>query len=171
LLNLAVLWSGIFHRPTLMNVHWSLKCASIGLAAVVPPFAAFIWTLNSKLPLFYNHRNSLDLFLRPFIAKWSILQLMVISVVAGVAEEAFFRGAVQGSLAVRVGMNIALIMASCLFGASHFLTWTYTIIATFIGAYLGLLWIWTDNLLAPMITHAAYDFAALVYFLRVYRPR
>jgi membrane protease YdiL (CAAX protease family) len=46
-----------------------------------------------------------------------------------------------------------------------------TIIATFIGLYLGLLWIWTGNLMTPMITHAVYDFAALVHFLRIYRGR
>jgi uncharacterized protein len=57
------------------------------------------------------------------------------------------------------------------FGAAHLLTWTYAIIAAFIGAYLGLLWIWTGNLMTPMITHAVYDFVALVYFLRFYRSR
>ena len=64
---------------------------------------------------------------------------------------------------------VALVLASGLFGACHLLTWTYAILAALIGAYLGLLWIWTGNLLTPMITHAVYDFAALVYFLRFYR--
>lgn len=169
LLNVAVLWSGIYHRPTLMDLHWSLKCAWIGFVAAVPPFAFFIWTLNSKLQLFHHHRNLLESLLRPLFGKWSIPQLMAISLIAGLSEEAFFRGAVQGSLAVRVGMNVALVMASLLFGAFHLITWTYAIIAAFIGAYLGLLWIWTGNLLAPMITHAVYDFLALVYFLRMYR--
>jgi membrane protease YdiL (CAAX protease family) len=45
------------------------------------------------------------------------------------------------------------------------------IITAFIGLYLGLLWLWTGNLLTPMITHAVYDILALVYFLRVYRIR
>ncbi len=58
-----------------------------------------------------------------------------------------------------------------MFGAAHLITWTYAIIAGFIGAYLGLLWIWSGNLLKPMVTHAVYDFAALVNFLRVYRSR
>ena len=108
--------------------------------------------------------------LRPLLGNWSVLQLLAISLVAGIAEEAFFRGAVQGSLADRVNVILALVSASALFGALHLLTWTYAIIAAFIGAYLGLLWIWTGNLLTPMVTHAVYDFAALVYFLRVYRP-
>ena len=70
-------------------------------------------------------------------------------------------------------MNVilAMVLASALFGAFHLLTWTYAIIAAFIGAYLGLLWIWTGNLMAPMITHAIYDVVALVYFFRVYRRR
>ena len=169
LLNVAVLWSGIFHRPTLMEVHVSLKCAWLGFVAAVPPFAFFIWTLNSKLPLFHHHRDLLESLLRPLFGKWSILQLMAISIIAGISEEALFRGAIQGSLIDRVGLIMALVLASSLFGASHLITWTYAIIAAFIGFYLGLLWIWTGNLLTPMITHAVYDFAALVYFLRVYR--
>jgi len=34
---------------------------------------------------------------------------------------------------------MALVLASVLFGAAHLITWTYAIIAAFIGAYLGLL--------------------------------
>jgi membrane protease YdiL (CAAX protease family) len=169
LLNVAVLWSGIFHRPTLLDIHWSLKCAWIGFVAAVPPFAFFIWTLNSKLQLFHHHQNLLESLLRPLFGKWSILQLFAISLVAGISEEAFFRGSIQGSLADRVNVILAVVLASALFGAFHLLTWTYAIIAAFIGAYLGLLWIWTGNLLTPMITHAVYDFAALMYFLRLYR--
>ena len=167
---MAVLWSGIFHRPTLLDVHWSLKCAWIGFVAAVPPFAFFIWTLNSKLQLFHHHRNLWESLLRPLFGKWSILQLFAISLVAGISEEAFFRGAIQGSLADRVNVILAVLLASALFGAFHLLTWTYAIIAAFIGAYLGLLWIWTGNLMTPMITHAVYDFAALVYFFRFRRP-
>lgn len=68
-------------------------------------------------------------------------------------------------------MIVAVTMASAVFGVCHLLTWAYAIITAFIGAYLGLLWIWTGNLLAPMATHAVYDFAALLYFLRMYRSR
>jgi uncharacterized protein len=113
----------------------------------------------------------METYLGPLFGNWSILQLALISVCAGISEEAFFRGAIQGSLADHVGMRVALVMASLLFGAFHLITWTYAIIAVLIGAYLGLLWIWTGNLMTPMVTHAVYDFAALAYFLRVYRSR
>jgi membrane protease YdiL (CAAX protease family) len=50
----------------------------------------------------------------------------------------------------------------------HLVTKTYAVIATLIGAYLGVLWLATENLLAPITTHAVYDFVALVYFLRAH---
>lgn len=166
---LALVWGWLFHRPALTDIRWSLQCAGMGVVAAVPPFLFFLWTLTSSLPLFSPHRQLLESLLRPLFGSWSILQLFVISLIAGVSEEAFFRGAIQGSLSDRVDVIAALILASGLFGACHLLTWTYAIIAALIGAYLGLLWIWTGNLLTPMITHAVYDFAALVYFLRFYR--
>ena len=57
-----------------------------------------------------------------------------------------------------------------LFGAVHLITGTYGIIAAAIGLYLGLLWVASGNLLVPIVTHAAYDFVALVYLLRVWSP-
>jgi membrane protease YdiL (CAAX protease family) len=169
LLVFAFLWGWLFHRPALLDLHWSLTSAFIGIVAAVPPFVFFLWTLNSRLHVFSRHRQLMESLLRPLFGNWSLLQLFAISLVAGLSEEAFFRGAIQGSLADRVNVILAVVLASALFGAFHLLTWIYATIAAFIGAYLGLLWIWTGNLITPMITHAVYDFAALVYFLRVYR--
>jgi membrane protease YdiL (CAAX protease family) len=171
LLLLALIWAGVFQEPVFASLHWNLECALTGIAATLPPFFFFIWTLKSKLPVFLRHRDLLESVLRPMFGKWSIPQLLALSIIAGLSEEALFRGAIQGSLSARVGVVVAVVMASALFGAFHLLTYTYAIIAAFIGAYLGLLWIGTGNLLTPMVTHALYDFAALVYFLRVYRSR
>jgi hypothetical protein len=44
----------------------------------------------------------------------------------------------------------------------------YAVIATLIGAYLGVLCFAAGNLLAPITTHAVYDFVAPVYFLRAH---
>jgi uncharacterized protein len=171
LLVIALLWGWLFHRAALLDFHWSLNAALIGIVAAIPPFVFFLWTLNSRLHVFSRHRQLMGSLLQPLFGSWSVLQLMVISIIAGVSEEAFFRGAIQGSLAERVNVILAVVLASAVFGAFYLLTWTYAIIAAFIGAYLGFLWIWTGNLLTPMITHAVYDFAALVYFLRIYRRR
>jgi uncharacterized protein len=169
LLMLALLWGQWFHRVPLADLHWKSTSVLIGIGAAVPPFVFLVWTLKSRLTLLSRHRQLMDSLLRPLLEQWSVLQLLAISVLAGVSEEAFFRGAIQGGLADRVNWAVALILASSLFGACHLLSWTYGIIAALLGAYLGLLWIWTGNLLTPIITHAVYDFAALVYLLRIYR--
>jgi uncharacterized protein len=171
LLVFAFLWGWLFHRPALLDLHWSLSAGLVGIVAAIPPLAFFIWTLNSNLQTCSHHRKLFESLLRPLFGKWSILQLLVISLIAGISEEAFFRGAIQGSLTDRVGVIPGLVLASAAFVACHLLTWTYASIAALIGLYLGLLWIWTSNLLTPMVTHAIYDFAALVYFLRVLRAQ
>jgi len=114
----------LFHQPALLDFNWSLTSAFIGIVAAIPPFLFFLWTLNSKLQLFPHHRNLLESLLRPLFGNWSVLQLSVISIIAGVSEEAFFRGAVQGSLTERLDVILALALASGLFGACHLLTWT-----------------------------------------------
>jgi len=167
-LALALFWGLLAHRSVLGDVHWNLRDMGIGTVATIPPFLFFVWSLKSKLPIFVRHRELLDSLLRRFFGTWSVLQLLVLSICAGVSEEAFFRGAIQGSLAERIGKVLALSLASLAFGAAHLLTWTYAIIAAFIGVYLGLLWIWAGNLAAPMVTHALYDFLALVYFFKLY---
>jgi membrane protease YdiL (CAAX protease family) len=74
---------------------------------------------------------------------------LVLAVASGIAEEMFFRGALQP----RVGLGIA----SVLFAAAHFLPrrillpWTaFALIAGFI---LGGLFEWTGNLVAPVTAH------------------
>jgi membrane protease YdiL (CAAX protease family) len=95
-------------------------------------------------------------------------QLAVISLLAGVCEEVFFRSVIQGGLARHIGTISALALASVIFGVFHLVTKTYALIAALIGAYLGILWIVVGNLLAPVATHAVYDFVALAYFLRAH---
>jgi membrane protease YdiL (CAAX protease family) len=77
-----------------------------------------------------------------------------------------FRGVLQGALQHALGLAAGLLLASALFGLLHFITLTYAVFATVLGAYLGWLWMVTDNLLVPTVAHAAYDFAALLYLLR-----
>jgi membrane protease YdiL (CAAX protease family) len=79
----------------------------------------------------------------------SLRSCLLLAVLSGVAEEAFFRGALQP----RVG----LVWASLLFGLAHFaprrelLPWTLFSIA--VGFLLGLLFEVTGNLLAPVAAH------------------
>jgi membrane protease YdiL (CAAX protease family) len=61
---------------------------------------------------------------------------------------------------------LPLILTSLLFGMAHFVSWTYLVLATGVGLYLGLLLIWTGSLWPPVVAHAVYDFAALWWLQR-----
>jgi membrane protease YdiL (CAAX protease family) len=96
--------------------------------------------------------------------------MLAISLLAGVAEEALFRGALQGGLTARLGSEAALGVAAVLFGLCHALNRAYALLATGMGLVLGLEFQGTGTLWAPALTHAAYDFFALLYLLRWTRP-
>ena len=66
----------------------------IGIVAVIPPFLLFLWTLNSKLHVWSRHRELMEAYLTPLFGSWSILQFTLISVCAGISEEALFLGAI-----------------------------------------------------------------------------
>jgi membrane protease YdiL (CAAX protease family) len=80
----------------------------------------------------------------------SMADCVVLALLSGVAEEAFFRGALQP----RVG----LVAASLLFALAHFAPrrdlWPWTLFSLAAGLLLGALFEATGNLLAPVVAHA-----------------
>lgn len=105
----------------------------------------------------------------PLLRGASLLELAVISTLAGLGEEVLFRGFVQPALASTVPPLVALLIASVLFGLAHFVTRTYAAFATLFGIYLGGLMLFLDNLLVPIVVHALYDFIVLAYMLSRHR--
>jgi membrane protease YdiL (CAAX protease family) len=97
-------------------------------------------------------------------ASWGEVALLCL--LAGVGEELLFRGVVQVLIADHTGRAAGVILAGVLFGAVHFLTKTYFVLAAMVGCYLGWLFVATESLTAPIVTHALYDFVALAVVLR-----
>ena len=96
--------------------------------------------------------------LYPLFRASTPIEIVVISVLAGVGEEVLFRGAMQPEL--------GLIITSLVFGLFHVggrLTVALGIWAACTGALLGWLAIATGGLLAPIVAHIAYDALALSY--------
>jgi uncharacterized protein len=150
------------------NLHWRWRDFGLGLVASLPLLVLFFWLLHSSLPALERIGQFLEDRVRPIFGEWALWQLATIALLAGVCEEVFFRSALQGGLARHIGTIPALAAASVIFGVFHLVTKTYAVIAIFIGAYLGVLWLAVENLLAPITTHAVYDFVALVYFLKAH---
>jgi hypothetical protein len=92
--------------------------------------------------------------------------VLLVSLLAGVGEELLFRGVVQAGISDAWSTAAGLLIASLLFGAAHAVTFSYWIVATAMGLYLGLLYHWTGNLFVPIVVHALYDWIAIHYYLR-----
>ncbi len=152
--------------PFLATLRWNVMDALLGVAASVPLLALFLWLMQTAWPPVSGIARFLEQVVRPVIAGWSLWQMAVISVLAGACEEVLFRGVLQGGLALPWGTVPALVVASLVFGLAHCVNPAYAGVAAAIGCGFGGLWLWTGNLLVPIVAHATYDFAALVYLAR-----
>ena len=157
-----------FNQSPIERLYWQFGDFGTGLAAALPPFLFFVFMLRKTPRVLQDILEALERTARPLFGHWSILQLAAISIAAGVGEELLFRGFVQEKLAGAIGSMPALLAASVLFGCVHPITRNYALVTAVIGVYLGGLMIVTGNLLPAVVAHAAYDFAALVYFLRIH---
>jgi membrane protease YdiL (CAAX protease family) len=144
----------------------SAPAAGIGALATLPFLLLFHLTWRSPAPMLRKIREELERMLPQLFADASTTGLAVVSLAAGVGEEVLFRGFLQAWFEARLGAIGGLLAASVLFGAAHPITAGYVVIAAFMGAYLGGLWQWTGNLLAPIVTHALYDLTVLWILLR-----
>jgi len=148
-----------------------LEAIGWGLAASVPPLIG-IWGIDRlDWRPFAGLRDLVERQVVPWFARSTVLEFAVLSLAAGFGEELLFRGLLQESFARWYGdgpaaMAVGLTAASVLFGICHALNRTYFVLATGMGAYLGLLYLWTDDLVAPILAHAVYDFVALLWLAR-----
>jgi membrane protease YdiL (CAAX protease family) len=87
-----------------------------------------------------------------------------------VPEELFFRAWVQNLLERRLGRRAALVIASVLFGLSHFnkrsahFNWRYVLLATVAGIFYGRAWREHRRVPASTITHASVDWLWGLWF-------
>jgi membrane protease YdiL (CAAX protease family) len=141
----------------------------LGLAATVPLLLGLAWMLAARSGPVHRLVALVVEQLGGLLASRSPAELALLAALAGVSEEVLFRGVAQVALARVLPEAAALLTASVLFGLVHFATRTYAILAGVMGLYLGMLFLVQGNLLTPIITHALYDFVALVYVARRYR--
>ena len=148
-----------------------LRPIAWGLLATVPMLLGLLLLEWRPRGPFAELRRIVHQNIVPMFSGAKIWQLGLIAIAAGVGEEMLFRGFLQTAIADRIGTDTGLWMAvaitSGLFGICHWVTRTYAVLATFIGAYLGWLLLACGNLIVPISAHAAYDFVALLYLVKV----
>ena len=122
------------------------------------PLALFIFLLSKKadsIPIIGSLRKMIITDMKAIFSKTKFIDLCLISILAGFAEELLFRGVIQ--------VKLGIIVASIIFGFLHFITPAYCIIAVIMGLYIGILCHLYQSILVPVQLHFIYDFGALVY--------
>ncbi len=135
-----------------------LRDCLIGTAAAFIPFALFVFSLAEKartIPLLGSVSKTVRGEIKALFAQTPLIDICLISLWAGLAEELLFRGVIQA--------KGGLIVASILFGLLHAVTPAYALLATVLGFYIGLLYHFFQSLLIPIQLHCIYDFGALIY--------
>lgn len=98
-------------------------------------------------------------------------QVFVLALTSGIGEELFFRGFLQQWLSVGVFGGpyadwLGLAVASIIFGAVHIgpeprTFWPWTAMAVVMGFALGGMYLYTGNVLAPVLAHFTINFLNL----------
>jgi membrane protease YdiL (CAAX protease family) len=168
LLVAATVLGWMIDQPPLRFFDWTLRGVFWGILAAVPLVVLFFvfqrWPIG---PLQRIQRFSEEV-IRPLLAPCSWIDLLGISALAGLGEETLFRGVLQEAATRWLGsVWIGVLIVSILFGLVHSITFTYVVLASLMGAYLGCVWLYAEhNLLVIVITHTLYDFVVLLWLLR-----
>jgi membrane protease YdiL (CAAX protease family) len=102
------------------------------------------------------------------------LRWVLIALFTALPEELFFRAWVQNLLERRIGRRLALVVASVIFGLSHFnkrlsatmprFNWPYVLLATIAGIFYGRAWRENRRVPASTIAHASVDWLWGLWF-------
>lgn len=130
--------------------------ASIKLPEFLGGFEQWAEELEDSMKILTDYLTEFD------STGYFILTIFVIAVIPGVGEELLFRGFLQNILR-RIFKNdhIAIWIAAILFSAIHFQFYGF-IPRMLLGALFGYLYLWTGNLLVPIVAHFVNNCVSLV---------
>jgi hypothetical protein len=157
-----------FRKPSKNGVQW--LAGGLAMTFVVYGLQALIYSATEL-------ENPPDALARAGAAEpWVFLAMAVVAIaLVGPGEELFYRGAIQGRLRRAFGPTGAIALASLLFAAVHvpnYLLGNVSLLApgvpfnlgliVVIGAIIGAVYEYTENLLIPILVHGLYDAIILV---------
>ena len=95
--------------------------------------------------------------------------LLITFFFVAIPEEFFFRGLLQNLLQGRIGRPLSLVVASLLFGLSHFnkplpFNWRYVILGSIAGVFYGRAWRDRHRIFASATTHTLVDVLWSLWF-------
>ncbi len=164
------------------NKHTSFPLLIMGALTVILalPFVEFLGVLNSKmiLPQMFQGIESwmktmeaqaeqmTTLFLSVDTIGGLAINLLMIAIIPAIGEELIFRGIVMKKFEQWFkNTHIAIFVSAFLFSAFHLQFFSF-LPRFFLGLMLGYMFVWTGNLIVPMVVHFANNgFAVVTYYL------
>lgn len=158
LLTIALAWEHWRHLGLWQMLHWSFWCLPWSLLAAFPSMLLLLllespW--RQRVRWLREFREQVTTVFTPILQQLRWPEIVLLSGLAGLSEEVFFRGIVQ--------QEIGLELASLVFGLLHAVSLPYMVWATLMGGYLGWLLQLSQNLWLPILVHAIVDMLGLWY--------
>lgn len=150
---------GFLHQRIMTKAGWSEMFKTMAPRALVIIILVAVLSFSFKYVWF-------DPKLPSSLLIWAITNLLFVCL----AEEGFFRGFIQKYLClalrnINYGNLIAILIASVLFGLSHFMGGIkYVMLATVAGAGYGWIYLRTQRIEASIITHFSLNLIHFLFF-------
>jgi uncharacterized protein len=167
--------SAATRRQNLRANTLSLRTWGAALAAGLIGFGSLVALLvfAARLVLFPDSSPLVTPSGMPIVTALSLI--VMASIVAGVTEEAAFRGYMQGPIERRYGLAVAILVNGTLFGLLHFPThpsdvlWMLPYYLAVSAVYGGLTWA-ADSILPALVLHIVGDIVVLTRWWLTGRP-
>lgn len=171
LLGMAYALGWLTDLDPLADLRFDGAAISHGMLGTLPLLLLFFWSYHQPHPELYKIKRFLLETLAPQLAVCRWYDVLLLSVVAGLSEEALFRGILQPWVEGHWGWAGGMLASNLLFGLVHCITPLYGLLALLIGVYLGFM---LDiggqrNLLTPVVIHGFYDFIAFWVIVQTFR--
>ncbi len=175
LLSIALVWAAL--RGFSFSFEVTAASTEIATATVLTLLFLNIFLLRrteaSSTPSAWigEFRSFRDEIVQRLVGNLDARSAGILALLSGIAEEAFFRGALWAELAYWGTDVTALVISSTVFAAAHFGANIreyprVTALYVFYGLVLGVLYMATGSLLVMMLSHAAYNFVAFAILTR-----
>jgi membrane protease YdiL (CAAX protease family) len=128
--------------------------ASAGLSMIIDSVLSFI-PVDQWFPSHQEIISSIT------AGKSFILTLLTVGVAVPVFEEILLRGLVFNELRKNMHVAVAIIIQAIIFGVYHW-NMLQAIYASILGIFLGLVYVWTKSLWAPIVIHIFFNSSSLI---------
>lgn len=157
------MWMGKIELAPHLVPHLVPVCIGIGGGLAIAIGDIMLYRLSVRIPSkVFAPIRELIAIMAPMFAEVTLLDVFLIALSSGFCEEIFFRGVLQSVF----GLVWSSLMFALVHGPSARLFY-YAVWAFVVSILLGLLYIWTGDLWAPIACHAVNNFVAILHLRRI----